>query len=206
MMEKKKPTANCIVARLTPDWGGIVSLLFKTTEPYEHYNDEHREEVPYGAIASWTDVELPPENEDERIRKKIIQFFRDTAKGNTRVVNSKTFAEWADYLEKQKEQPVSGSSEKPSNHKEWSEEDRYAIQVIEHALYGAGNITPVDAETARTWLKFLRPQPHWKPSDEQMNYLCAVVDEAKRRHNISVSGYLPARSLESLYNDLKKLM
>ena len=46
---------------------------------------------------------------------------------------------------------------------------------------------------------------HWKPSKEQMNYLCAVVSEAKRKHNISVSGYPPARILESLYNELKKL-
>ena len=75
-MEKKQPTADCIVARLTPDWGSIVSLLFKTTEPYEHYYDEHGEEVPYGAIASWTDVELPPESDDERIRQGLLFFIK----------------------------------------------------------------------------------------------------------------------------------
>jgi hypothetical protein len=74
------------------------------------------------------------------------------------------------------------------------------------------------------WLKFLRPQPkrcckdcamflngkctkpHWKPSEEQMNHLCAAVDAAIRKHNESVSGYEPARALKSLYEDLKKLM
>lgn len=51
-----------------------------------------------------------------------------------------------------------------------------------------------------------RKQPHWKPSEEQMNYLCAAVDAAIRKHNESVSGYKPARVLKSLYEDLKKLM
>ena len=42
------------------------------------------------------------ENEDERIMKAIIQFFRDASNSKTRVVGSNTFAEWATYLEKQK--------------------------------------------------------------------------------------------------------
>ena len=62
-----------------------------------------------------------------------------------------------------------------------------------------------EKEWAFNFLKRCEPKSHWKPSEEQMNYLCAVVDEAKRKHNISVSGYPPARILESLYNDLKKL-
>ena len=51
--------------------------------------------------------EIYPElkdGEDERIRENIIQFFKDAANSKTRVVYSNTFAEWASYLEKQKEQ------------------------------------------------------------------------------------------------------
>ena len=43
------------------------------------------------------------ESEDEKIRKDIIQFFKDAANSKTRVVRSNTFAEWATYLEKLKE-------------------------------------------------------------------------------------------------------
>lgn len=48
-------------------------------------------------------------------------------------------------------------------------------------------------------------EPSWKPSEEQMNCLCAAVDAAIRKHNESVSGYKPARVLKSLYEDLQKL-
>lgn len=42
--------------------------------------------------------------EDERIREEIIQFFKDASESKTRVVCSAVFAEWAAYLERQKEQ------------------------------------------------------------------------------------------------------
>lgn len=51
----------------------------------------------------------------------------------------------------------------------------------------------------------LRMKPRWKPSEEQMNCLCAAVDAAIRKHNESVSGYEPARVLKSLYEHLQKL-
>lgn len=50
--------------------------------------------------------EIYPElkdSEDERMRKDIIQFFKDAANSKTRVVYSNTFAEWVTYLEKQKD-------------------------------------------------------------------------------------------------------
>lgn len=78
--EKKQPTADCIVARLASNWDSRVSLLFKATDPYEHYCDENGEEVPCGAIVSWTDVELPPEeSEDERIKKTAIKILKGVA-------------------------------------------------------------------------------------------------------------------------------
>lgn len=51
-----------------------------------------------------------------------------------------------------------------------------------------------------------KQEEHWKPSEEQMNCLCATVDAAIRKHNESVSGYKPAIVLKSLYEQLKKLM
>ena len=49
-------------------------------------------------------------------------------------------------------------------------------------------------------LKSLRPQPHWKPSEEQMRYLLAAINEPNNAG--SESCYIV---LKSLYRDLKKL-
>ena len=84
---------------------------------------------------------------------------------------------------------------------EWSEEDKKTIHdnsywIREYAgyllsknrtkaemLYGLANK-----------LESLRPQPHWKPSEDQMKALKQIVEQFK-----------PDYELESLYNDLKKL-
>ena len=105
-------------------------------------------------------------------------------------------------IEKQKEQ-------KPA---EWSEEDadmlNCCISSIEEAKENRYAYKETDGDTSYDreidWLKDLHPS--WKPSDDQMNRLCAVVDAAIRKHNESVSGYEPARVLKSLYEDLKKLL
>lgn len=46
-------------------------------------------------------------------------------------------------------------------------------------------------------LKFLRPQPHWKPSEEQMTNLAAYINSDIRIAKLY--------NIQSLYNDLKKL-
>lgn len=108
----------------------------------------------------------------------------------------------------------------PLHRSEWSEEDETIIE-------GACSALEIHGHTKlASMLKSLRPQPKqrlilteeqekkfghlfsrpsWRPSDEQMNYLCNAVDAAIRKHNESVSGYEPARVLKSLYEDLKKL-
>lgn len=107
----------------------------------------------------------------------------------------------ADTLEWIKEHPDNQFVPKPA---EWSEEDELMRTVIIQTLerFGGRGTTGMQID----WLKSLRPQPHWKPSEEQMNCLCASVDAAIRKHNESVSGYKPARVLKSLYEQLKKLM
>lgn len=87
----------------------------------------------------------------------------------------------------------------PMNRKqsaEWSEEDERTIsEVIQLIEYGALNREEKDFYIGR--LKSLRPQPHWKPSEEQMEALklCATVGSFGHRE-----------MLKSLYQDLKKLM
>ena len=88
---------------------------------------------------------------------------------------------------------------------EWSEEDNNAL-VLFHELISFGYTERFcDAQTAedmRRWLnerlKSLRPQPHWKPSDEQMIALRSTMYDYE-----DVSWY---NTLASLYEDLKKLL
>ena len=58
-------------------------------------------------------------------------------------------------------------------------------------------------EDMRRWLnerlKSTRPQPHWKPSEEQMEWLKDVIETVPMTCRQQVP-------LESLYNDLKKLL
>ena len=58
IMEKVKPTAPVIVARLSEEFsGGRLALLYKCTEPYECYTEDG-EEIPYSAIDDWQEVTI----------------------------------------------------------------------------------------------------------------------------------------------------
>ena len=94
------------------------------------------------------------------------------------------------------------------NKQEWSEEDEEmlnsCISSIEEAKENRYAYKETDGDTSYdheiAWLKSLRPQPHWKPSEAQMRYLLAVINDP---NNIgSESCYM---TIKSLYNDLKKL-
>ena len=95
----------------------------------------------------------PKESEDERIRKHIIKILDNLAPchwdGNEK-------ARCIAYLERQKEQ-------KPA---EWSEEDREMRMKI--LKYLSTRCSVIEYEEVENWLNNLRPQPHWKPSKEQM--------------------------------------
>ena len=79
---------------------------------------------------------------------------------------------------------------------EWSDEDELmrtaVIQTLE-TFKGRGT-TGMQID----WMKSLRPQSHWKPSEEQMRQLGYVAEQNK--HNML------GQELMTLYNDLKKLL
>lgn len=79
---------------------------------------------------------------------------------------------------------------------EWSEEDKYNLSDIEamiHTMKGDG----LNADRLINWLKSLKPQNRWKPSDGQMKALKEACDE-----HWEPDGLDP---LYTLYQDLKKL-
>jgi len=119
-----------------------------------------------------------------------------------------------DWLEKQKEQKphrvavdtceaidkvreFDEQMEKEKKPAEWSEEDerfvRDTIAAVE-AFYSEG----CGQEELVSWLKSLRPQPHWKPSEEQMDALKDALE-------VMPEYVKPKCTLEGLYDDLKKL-
>lgn len=81
------------------------------------------------------------------------------------------------------------------NSVEWGEEDEANLYLILQVLW---NKTKIGAETCKKledWLKSLIHQNRWKPSDEQIGVIKAVINNRsfQRRH------------LDSLYEQLKKL-
>lgn len=124
------------------------------------------------------------ESQDERIRKEMIAFISQFAPEHLK-------AEFVSYLEKQKEQ----------NPAEWGEEDNRNFYWISACIQQA-NMTPEYSKKVHeilSWLKSLRPKPHWKPNEEQMLALKWQLDHpdlTKWRRG----------DLESLYTNLQKLL
>jgi len=90
---------------------------------------------------------------------------------------------------------------------EWSEEDEKirSVLIAELKRIAANtrtNTTSINYSFAKEidWLKSLRPQPHWKPSDIDIKYLdlAIVMAEADKSYNL-------ADGLKRLRDELKKL-
>ena len=88
----------------------------------------------------------------------------------------------------------------PQPKQEWSEEDKRcltkAIRACEQMSDGVYDYSQGYID-AINWLKSLRPQKQWKPSEEQMEELYKVFNNN--------SGGWEDSIIESLYNDLKAL-
>ena len=83
---------------------------------------------------------------------------------------------------------------------EWSEEDeshiRYLIECLEHCKKGVAlTMTTSTSQEYINWLKSLKPQNRWQPSDEQLIQLS----------NASNGLYYNCETLLSLLEQLKKL-
>lgn len=126
------------------------------------------------------------ESEDERIRKALIEVFKKKLeRGYEWVEYGIPNRSVLDWLEKQIEQQPA----------EWSEEDE---RIMNNCIgyIKASCLDANDLYECIDWLKSLRPQSHWKPSEEQMEALRAAAYEPyKNRHKL----------LQELYIDLKKL-
>ena len=167
-------------------------------------------------------------SENELIRKRLINLIKELAANKKAIHTGGYFVEGQDkkyiaYLEKQKEQKydneyledvrqyaynkgIVDAEEKYKEQQpaEWSEEDEAKkenlISIVKRALHGNEYrlLNDNGATELITWLKSLRPQPHWKPTFEQMQ----ALNEAKNEFE----GSSDWDSLDSLYDDLQKLL
>lgn len=80
----------------------------------------------------------------------------------------------------------------------WSDEDEGMKENIEGALDCYESMVTEDWEKEKEWLKSLKDKITWKPSEEQMDALLGIMIEFGVK-------YIDYNTLESLYNDLKKL-
>ena len=137
--------------------------------------------------------EIPTDAKQERVINAARRVLNNWLYGdvNADVSGDLTELEYAfkdyDGEDEQKEQ-------KPA---EWSEEDELMRTAVIQTLkmFGGRGTTEMQID----WLKSLRPQPHWKPSEEQMKHL-------ERCFSHGHTSQLPNQHiLESLYNELKKL-
>ena len=127
--------------------------------------------------------------EDESIKKELISYL---AKKKSRETDG--YAIWLKSLKDRVQ---------PQPKQEWSEEDEKMLnQIIKD--YERGNESWLKGQGSLpfgnriTWLKSLKPQNRWKPSDEQM----IALQEAM---NIVGILTITGSKINSLYQDLKKL-
>lgn len=130
------------------------------------------------------------ESEDERIRKNCIHFL---GLQKAHHADTSEIDECISYLEKQKEQ-------KPA---EWSEEDEKMLETFLHKLEVCDLLTNKEVAWAKHRLKSIRPQPRWKPSEEQMEAFRIYLYNPQYIDN---SEDMKIKLVESLYADLQKLL
>lgn len=88
---------------------------------------------------------------------------------------------------------------------EWSEEDEKISNAIYESIdFLCLNTFGFSEDEVCDWLKSLRPQPHWKPTNGQMEALQIVIEHGVACPNREAS--LAEKHLEELYNDLIKLL
>jgi len=153
------------------------------------------------------------ESDDEKIRKFIIEIFKDSQRnGVSQVIMLEQFDKIFAWLEKQgnlivelqktyveigrlvKENCYLKEKQGEQKSAEWGEEDEHLFQIVIDILdreNHLGNISHTDLIACVRKLKSLKPQSQWKPSKEQMSFLKGYAEEDM--------------VLQSLYNDLKKL-
>ena len=143
----------------------------------------------------------------EDAAKAFLQALSDTPYNNTPVVDAQIITkQLLTFMSDRKAYDPDAINKHKSA--EWSEEDEKMVIALmsicdewatRHSYLPKENN---DIEKIKRWLKSLRPQKQWKPSDEQLYFLHWLAT------NVLTHGEVEKKAsevLESLYNNLKKL-
>jgi hypothetical protein len=149
------------------------------------------------------------ESEDERIRKALMQNLQERfgTKGNMgKGLDMPDVLAWLEKQCEQKPQRIVSAEAKEAMYDKpaWSEEDEEILKdiITDVKFEGYNNDMQANSYKKINWLKSLRPQNTWRPSDEQIKVLeffipyvtkCSIVLEKSKG------------TLLSLLSDLKKL-
>jgi len=190
----------------TPAWSEedekIINKLIAVIELYYGNDNDLDKQRCHSWLKSLKDkYTWQPSEEDERIRKELINLLRNLFNNYSYFIKDPFYTECISWLEKKGEQK--------SN---WSEEDEKRVERLLGWLDTLINYIHHDAivsldlrrermqqiEQLKTWLKSLQFQNTWKPSDEQMNALDSTLQYSQVSHN-------SFDYLNALYNELKKL-
>jgi len=139
-------------------------------------------------------IQLKPtewNEEDERNLQGIIDEIKED-RNKAPAYNITIYNRYLSWLKSIKNRVVLQSKQ------EWSKEDENVIHCLEYTVRHFYE----DEDTIKwccNWLKSLKPQPQWKPSDEQMHAFDAILV-----YNPPCSNEC-RNHLITLYNELKKL-
>ena len=120
-----------------------------------------------------------PITDAQVITKELLNFFQNPASYNPDALNIQQPAEWSEEDESMREA---------------------LIQDFEMLKDGASSDTVKALYDKRiAWLKSLKPQPHWKPSEKQMEALRVASEVGTANESWAME------KLKTLYSDLQKL-
>ena len=204
---------------------GIEGLKERISDKNEQYYKGQAEWLEYVKNIIYQQFPELNDGEDERIRKEIIGYLTHRAEVTAFVNETKDCERWIAYLEKQKElavipdelvknyklfceqggresalliNAINGfNKQKEQKPAEWSEEDEeMLLSAIEYV-----QTYPAHRQSVVNWLKSFRPQPHWKPSEEQMEALMRTITWLVEKGN-----HTDSSTLADLRRNLQKLM
>ena len=170
--------------------------------------------VPDGTLIPVAIFPELAESEDERIRKWLINYFREVCDNVAEKEKNAVLA----WLEKQGQTftkkdvddaylkgvcDTKQELEKQGGQKPWSEEDENRVNRLIAYFEDKESFTAEDDIVYANWLKSIRPN-HWKPSDEQMKILNEVLNFAANHENSHWNDYIFG-TLHNLIIQLKKL-
>ena len=223
----KKQHSRTIIANLPGDREKIEEIF---PELRESEDEKIRKEM-IGFMSSQLKSLMPPCPSNEKLKTWISWLEKQGEKKDTVIPqwmidflkeHRRNFATPMDYDEKKETDGklisvikwLEGNpqlEQKPS----WSEKDTKILDEIIDELTPCGECpdypSPEEQEYYYTrtsmidWLKSLKPQTHWKPSEEQMEALKYFISFHEDHARSLTTKWEEFKNLESLYNDLKSL-